>query len=89
MQGARTSLRYLHVTSKLKIVYRKREKPILLGECDADWSGDKNDRKSITRFCFKNGQHSGAISWQVKKRQIIAVSTCEGLTAAAQEAIFF
>ena len=61
MQGAKRILRYFHGTSKLKIVYQKPEDPVLLGESDSDRSGDKNDRKSTTRFHLNYGQHGGAI----------------------------
>ena len=63
-----------------------------MGESDADWSADQNDRKSTTGFYFKYGKHSGAISWQVRKQQTVALSSCEaeyqGLAAAAQEVLF-
>ena len=36
-------LRYLHGTSKLKIVLRNQENRVLLGESDATWGGDQND----------------------------------------------
>ena len=64
----------------------------MLGESDADWSGDQNNRKSTTGFYFKYGQHSGAISWQVRKQQTVARSSFEadyqGLAAAAPEGLF-
>ena len=86
------TLRYLHGTTKLKIVYRKQEDPNLLGESDADCSDDQYDRKSTTGFHFKYSQHSGATSWQVRKQQTVALSNCEaeyqGLAAAAQEVFF-
>ena len=48
--GAKRILRYLLGTTKLKILYRKQEDPVLLGEIDADWIGDRNGRKSTTGF---------------------------------------
>ena len=92
MQGAEKILRYLYGTAEPKFVYQKQEDPVLLGQNDADWSGDQNDRKSTTGFNFTYGQHSGASSWQVRKQQTVALSSCEaeyqGLAAAAQEVLF-
>ena len=67
MRTAEIILRYLRGTSELKIVYRKQKDPVLLGESHEDWSGDQKGRKSTAGFYFKYGQHSGAISWQVRK----------------------
>ena len=53
MQGAKRIMRYLHGTSKLKIVYRKQKTSSLLGESDTDWSGDQKDRKWTTIFISK------------------------------------
>ena len=68
MHGAKRTLRYLHGTPKLKIVYRNQEDPVLMGETDADWSGDQNDQKSNTGFDFKYGQHR-SLRYFVKSRK--------------------
>ena len=64
----------------------------LLGGSDADWSGDHDDRRSTTGYFFKLGFSGGAVSWQTKKQQTVALSSCEaeyqGLAAAVQEATF-
>ena len=77
---------------KLFDVYRKQEDPVRLVESDAYWGGDQSDRKSTTGFYFKYGQHIGAISWQVKKQQVFALSNCEaeyqGLAAVSQQILF-
>ena len=69
-------------------MYQKQKIPVLLGG-----SGGQNDRKSTTGFHFKYGQHSGAISWQMRKQQTVALSSFEAeyrdLAAAAQEVLFF
>jgi hypothetical protein len=47
----------------------------LIGYSDADWCGDKIDRRSTTEFVFKlNG---APISWSSKKQSIVALSSCE------------
>ena len=84
---------FCHIgTSNSKSVYWKQKEPVLLGESYADWSGDQNDRKSNTDFYFKNGQHSGAISRQVRLEQTVAFSSCEAeyqSLAAAAQVLFF
>ena len=57
--------------------FLQTKQPYLSGESDADWSGDQNDCKSATGFYFKYGQHSGALSWQVRKKQTVALLSCE------------
>ena len=47
----------------------------LNGYCDADWGGDKNDRKSTSGYLFTlNGT---SISWNSKKQSSVALSTAE------------
>ncbi|CAB4001164.1 Hypothetical predicted protein [Paramuricea clavata] len=64
----------------------------IVGDSDADWSGDLNDRKSTTGYYFKFKGNGSAISWEVKKQATIALSTAEveyqAMAAAAQEAIY-
>ena len=62
LNAEKTTLRYLRRSPNLKVTYCKQNNPILLGKSDAVWTGDQNDRKPFTRFYFKYGQHSGAIS---------------------------
>ena len=80
-------LRCLQATKSLKFVYPRDNDFHLHGESDADWSGDKDDRRSTTL-----GFSGGAVSWQTKKQQTVALSLCEaeyqGLAAAVQEATF-
>ena len=70
-------------------MYQKQKDPVLSRESDAYWRVDRNDRKSTTGFLSKNGKHSGAISWQVRKQQTVVLSYSEeeyqGLAAAMEE----
>ena len=45
----------------------------IIGDSDADWSGDLNDRKSTTGFFYKFEGNGGAISWEVKKQEPLSV----------------
>ena len=91
MQGAKKLLN-LHGKLKLKTVYWKQEDRFLLEKSNADWSGDQNDQKSFSAFHLKLCQHSGAISWQMRKEHTVALSSSEaeyqGLAAAAWKIIF-
>ena len=63
-----------------------------MGESDADWSGDVNDRKSTTGYYFKLNGRGAALSWGVKKQATVALSSSEaeyqGMAAAIQEALY-
>ncbi|KAJ5202904.1 hypothetical protein N7449_004983 [Penicillium cf. viridicatum] len=56
---------------------------------DADWAGCHQTRRSTAGYLFNIG--SGAISWQSKRQNIVALSTCEAefmdQTQATKEAI--
>ena len=57
---------------------------------DADWAGDRGDRKSISGWVAKiNGD---PISWSSKKQRVVALSTCEAElyaeAAAMQEVLW-
>ena len=90
--AAKKVFRYLQFTKTMKIVYEGNCELKLQGASDADWSGDASDRKSITGFYYKLSDSGGAISWNCKKQNTVALSSCEteyqGMRAAVQEAIF-
>jgi hypothetical protein len=46
-----------------------------VGFCDADYAGDIGTRRSTIGYVFT--LYGGAISWQSKRQQIVAVSTAE------------
>lgn len=82
--------RYLRGTNDVGIMYTKQYSCSCVGYSDADWAGDKNDRKSTSGYCFSLG--SGLISWRTNKQSCVALSTAEAeyvaLSGAAQEAIW-
>ena len=70
----RRIIRYLAGTKRLRLAY-KGYLQILKGFTDADWAGCRDTRRSIVGYLFNLG--SGAISWQSKRQNVVALSTCE------------
>ena len=85
-------LRYLQGPKSLKLTFTKEASYDLVGESDADWSGDVNDRKSTTIYYFKLNGHGATLSWDIKKQAAVALSSseaeCQGMAAAVQEALY-
>ena len=77
---------------RFKLTYTKEASYDLLGESDADWSGDVNNRKSTTGYYFKLNGRGAALSWGVKRQVTVALSSSEaeyqGTAAAVQEALY-
>ena len=85
-------LRYVQVSKGLELTHTKLASYDLVGESDADWSGDVNDRKSTTGKNFKFNGRGAALSWGVKKQAAVALSSSEAkqqdVAAAVQEALY-
>ncbi|CAM8892798.1 unnamed protein product [Rhodiola kirilowii] len=47
----------------------------IVGYCDADWAGDRVDRKSTTSFCTFIG--GNLVTWKSKKQKVISCSSTE------------
>ena len=90
--AAKRVFRYLKATKSLKPVYPRDNDYNLTGENDAKWSGDPDDRRSTTGYFFKLGFSGGAVICQTKKKQTVALPSCEaeyqGLAAAVQQVTF-
>ncbi|XP_070068066.1 uncharacterized protein [Drosophila takahashii] len=86
--GVKHVLRYLASTKDLKLHY-KNSKEALSGYVDADWGGDKTDRKSRTGYVFYLA--GKPISWKSEKQRSVALSSTEAeymaLSFACKEAI--
>ncbi|XP_070002703.1 secreted RxLR effector protein 161-like [Nicotiana sylvestris] len=81
--------RYLKGTADYSLCYSGNDL-YLRGYTDADWAGDRNDRKSTSSYAFLlNG---GAMSWKSKKQTCIALSTMEAefvdCASTVQEAVW-
>lgn len=90
---AKRIIRYLKGIKDLKLILgskKEKEKNILVGYSDADWTQDVEDRKSNNGYLFKfNGD---TISWACRKQSCVALSSTEAeyvaLAEACQEAIW-
>jgi len=67
--------KYLIGTTNLGLLYRKSLDYKLIGFCDADYVGDRIERKSTSGNCQFLGEN--LISWASKRQATIAMSTTE------------
>ncbi|KAF2347387.1 Reverse transcriptase RNA-dependent DNA polymerase [Trinorchestia longiramus] len=87
--GVKRLFRYLKGTSELGILYSNCSDKCV-GYSDADWAGDKSDRKSTSGYCFTLS--NSVITWRSVKQSCVALLTAEAeyvaLADAAHEAIW-
>jgi len=67
--------KYLKGTTNLGLLYIKSLDYMLVGFCDADYAGDKIERKSTSGNCQFLGEN--LISWASKRQATIVMSTAE------------
>jgi len=67
--------RYPKGTKNLGLLYKKSLYYKLVGFCDADYVGDRIERKLTSESCQFLGEN--LISWASKRQTIIAFSTTE------------
>jgi len=67
--------KYLKGTTNLGLLYKKSLDYKLVGFCDADYAGDRIERKSTSGNCQFHGDN--LISWASKRQATIAMSTTE------------
>ena len=88
-QAIKRVFRYLQKTQHVSLVFRKTDfKNVIKGYADADWAGDKVDRKSTSGYIFKI--FGCTVSWCSKKQSSVALSSTEAeyiaLSLAVSEA---
>lgn len=86
--AAKRILRYVKGTSNYGILFPMRSEKNeakLFGYTDADWCGDKGDRKSTAGYIFMFGRTP--ISWSSKKEPVVALSSCEAEYIAASMSV--
>ncbi|XP_039685124.1 secreted RxLR effector protein 161-like [Medicago truncatula] len=85
LMAAKWIMRYLKGTMSYGILFpckRSENLKKLYGYSDANWCGDKNDRKSTVGFVFFAG--TTPVSWCSKKEVVVALSSCEANTLLLQ-----
>jgi hypothetical protein len=55
------------------LTYRRSDTLEIIGYSDADYAGDRDDRKSTSGYVFTLA--GGAISWRSSKQELVATST--------------
>jgi hypothetical protein len=87
LKVARHVLRCLNFTRHWRNTYGNAKTLYIRGYADANWGGDRNDRKSTMGYVFVT--NNGAVSWTSHKQSTVALSTMEAeymsLSDAARE----
>lgn len=90
--AAKHVLRYIKAAIDYVLSFKSCDELKLEGYSDADWASSKDDRKSISGFCFRLSETSALISWKSRKQASVALSTCEAeymaLALAMQESLY-
>jgi hypothetical protein len=77
-------LRYVQGIKDLMLTYRRSDSLEIKGYSNADYAGDKDERKSTTGYVFTLAE--GAISWRSYKQTIVASTTMYAKFIACFEA---
>jgi transposase InsO family protein len=90
MDAVNHILRYVRGTLDFGLCFKRGEDSVLTGYSDADWAGDRDDRKSTTGYVFMLG--STPITWRSQKQNCVACSSTEAeyvaLSSAAREGMW-
>ncbi|KAG7588044.1 GAG-pre-integrase domain [Arabidopsis suecica] len=68
-------LRYLKGSSGQGIWMGKNSNTEIVGYCDADYAGDRMDRRSTTGYCTFIG--GNLVTWKTKKQKVVSCSSAE------------
>lgn len=86
---AKRILRYLKYSINKCLVFTKTKFSVT-GFVDADFSNNISDRKSFTGYVFMS--NGGAVSWEARKQNCVALSSTEAeyiaISEASKEAVF-
>jgi hypothetical protein len=90
MTAAKRVLQYLKATADFRLHFNGNGNGNgnygVVGFTDSDWASDSTDRKSQGGYVFLTCHDGGAISWQSRKQDLIALSTLEAEYIACSEA---
>jgi hypothetical protein len=81
LHAVKRIIKYVLGTIDFGIFYTKDTNISIVGFCDADWGGNKDERKSTSGGCFYVGNN--LVSWHSKKQTCISLSTAEAEYIAA------
>ena len=87
LTAAKHLLRYLKATAAHRMIFRSNERPYihLSVYSDADWAGDKSNRKSMSGMLLQlNGN---TVTWQSKKQECVSLSSMESEYVALSSAV--
>ena len=92
MKACDRVFRYLAGTKTLGLLFGRREGKATgqagataSAYADADWAGDRTDRKSVTGWLAK--VDGDLVSWASKKQKVVSLSTCEAELYAEAAAV--
>ncbi|XP_059663752.1 secreted RxLR effector protein 161-like [Cornus florida] len=74
-------IRYVNSTLNYRLRYSSESNSKIAGYTDADWAGNKDDRKSTSGGYFYISIN--LVSWYSKKQNCISLSSCEAEYIAA------
>jgi len=86
MTAAKRVLQYLKATADFRLHFNGNGNYGVVGFTDSDCASDSTDRKSQGGHVFLTCHDGGAISWQSRKQDLIALSTLEAEYIACSEA---
>ncbi|XP_019098353.1 PREDICTED: uncharacterized protein LOC109131637, partial [Camelina sativa] len=68
-------LKYIKGAPGQGIWMGRNENTELVGYCDADYAGDREDRRSTTGYCTFLG--GNLVTWKSKKQKVVSLSSAE------------
>lgn len=77
-------MRYLATTIDKKLLFSSQGNVELKCYVDADWAGDRKDRKSTSGYIFQLGNNT--VAWSSRKQTTVALSSTEAEYLAASHA---
>ena len=75
MEAVIRILRYLKGTSGRGVLYQKNGHLDVVAYTDADWAGDRDDRRSTSGYFTLVG--GNLVTWRSKKQKVVALSSAE------------
>lgn len=75
MEAVIRILRYLKGSPGRGVLYQKNGHLDLIAYTNADWAGDRNDRKSTSGYFTLVG--GNLMTWRSKKQKVVALSSAE------------